>query len=266
MSDKEMKNLSDYYVKKKQGANNSDGFLKVDEHGEVYVATGIVIPDDVEIDNELNNTSTRAVQNKVIYTALSNKIDKAQGPERTKKNLETDESGNIDFIARDNTDAYSIEMDGVASKGDSTSFARGNHVHPHDDTKIDKTDTTIIKKDNINYGNNIQFTHLKGNKNDIRIHKIGNICIANIYIDINESSPTEKNVPLIITNMIREDFIPPNNVGHIVKSAGDNSDFFYLYLAGNNNNASTKGRFYVRPYRSNIGGIVTTTMCWFCGG
>lgn len=269
MSNKEMKNLSDYYVKKKQGVNNADGFLKVDENGEVFVSTGIVIPDSAIVDDTLDTESTHAVQNKVINSALDGKVDKAQGSANRNMSIETNENGNIVCKKRDGSISDDIQMNGSQSMGNSQYFARADHIHPHDDTKLNINDPSVVKYDNKNYGIGsdtsltINTGTCTGTTNRIIIHKIGNICIADIYLTLKDL-PNANTGYTVTSNAVENSILPTRRTGQIVKSAGSGTNFFYFYIeAPNNTNA---GKFVVSPYKSGTGGVITCTMCWFCGG
>lgn len=67
-------------------------------------------------------------------------------------------------------------MDGVATIGDSNTYAAGNHVHPHDTTKANVEDLTALQQDLNNYKTTVE---------EILFYKADNMAVMNLqsYID-----------------------------------------------------------------------------------
>jgi hypothetical protein len=152
----------------------------VDSNGKLWTATG---GSTITVDNALSDSSTNPVQNKVVKAALNGKgtyskpsggipaSDLAAGviptvPTKTSE-LQND-SGFVDASGaasaapvqsvNGQTGAVTVNvpsaassgtpaMDGTASRGSSTQYARADHRHPSDTTKYTKPSTGIPKSD-----------------------------------------------------------------------------------------------------------------------
>ena len=170
----------DVYVGSTSGTNKDEGSKKLAT--EEYVNSAVIT-----VDSALSDTSTNPVQNKVINTALSNKVDKVDGKGLSTNDYTTEEKSKLEGIAPGaeinvNADWNATEgdaqilnkpsipsktsdltndsgfitssdipegaaasntvpkMDGTAAVGSELAFARGDHVHPSDTTKADKTE------------------------------------------------------------------------------------------------------------------------------
>lgn len=157
-------------------SNNTTYTLTDDATNKKFVLTGSdgsrteVSYQQVIIDTELSSTSTNPVQNKVINTALGNKVDKVSGKGLSTNDFTTALLNKLNGIAAgaevnvqsdwsesDNTsDAFiknkptipgasstTPKMDGTASAGTETAWARGDHVHPKDTSKADLASPTF---------------------------------------------------------------------------------------------------------------------------
>lgn len=72
---------------------------------------------------------------------ITGKLDKAQGSTNASKNVVTDANGNITVEAKPtipsaNTTASNIKMNGTQSAGSLTSFAKADHIHPTDTSRV----------------------------------------------------------------------------------------------------------------------------------
>lgn len=157
-------------------SNNTTYTLTDDTTNKKFVLTGSdgskteVTYQQVVIDAELSASSTNPVQNKVINTALGNKVDKVSGKGLSTNDFTTALLNKLNGIAAgaevnvqsdwsesDNTsDAFiknkptipgasstTPKMDGTAAVGTETAWARGDHVHPKDTSKADLASPTF---------------------------------------------------------------------------------------------------------------------------
>lgn len=103
----------------------------------------------ITVDSALSSSSENPVQNKVINSALNLKAPLASptftGTPKATTPATSDNSTRIattEYVKQNIPtvpSAYSSNpaMDGTASAGSSSSYAKGDHVHPHDTSKID---------------------------------------------------------------------------------------------------------------------------------
>lgn len=110
----------------------------------------------ITVDSALSSSSENPVQNKVINSALNLKAPLASptftGTPKATTPITSDNSTRIATTAyvKQNIpsvpSAYTSDpaMDGVASAGSSSSYAKGDHVHPSDTTKADKVTVTTV--------------------------------------------------------------------------------------------------------------------------
>jgi len=142
-----------------------------DNTSDAFIKNKPTIPAGVTVDSSLSSTSTNPVQNKVINTALGNKVDKVSGKGLSTNdytNAEKSKLGEIDTGAEVNvietvkvngtalevTDkavnvsvpvasSSSPAMDGTAAVGTSNNYARADHVHPKDTSKANLASPTF---------------------------------------------------------------------------------------------------------------------------
>lgn len=142
--------------------NSSSHILKY-FNGTTVIPLGLIT-----IDSALSSTSENAVQNKVINSALGNKVDKVSGKGLSANDFTTALLNKLNGIASgaevnvqadwnvtdSSSDAFiknkptipagvspattAPKMDGTAAVGTSAKFAREDHVHPSDTSKVDK--------------------------------------------------------------------------------------------------------------------------------
>lgn len=80
----------------------------------------------VVVDSELSTTSTHPVQNKVIATALNSKADNNDIPQPNAMNQK-------------------IMMNGIQYAGTDMDYAKADHVHPSDTSKVDTDDLGVLE-------------------------------------------------------------------------------------------------------------------------
>ena len=85
-----------------------------DTGSDAYIANKPTIPSGVVVDSALSDTSTNAVQNKVVKAAIDLKADTSALPA---------------------VGTSTPKIDGTAAVGTSTAYARQDHVHPTDTTR-----------------------------------------------------------------------------------------------------------------------------------
>ena len=142
-----------------------------DNTSDAFIKNKPTIPAAVTVDSSLSSTSTNPVQNKVINTALGNKVDKVSGKglstndytnaEKTKLS-EIDAGAEVNVIETVKVNGTALEvtdkavnvsvpvasssspvMDGTAAVGTSSNYARADHVHPKDTSKANLASPTF---------------------------------------------------------------------------------------------------------------------------
>ena len=120
---------------KADGSVDSNTYLTTSSASSTYQPKGNYLTSHNPIDTALNSTSTNAVQNKVINTALGNKVDKAQGSGNANKTLSTDANGNVVLETKNNHTHNYI--------ANSTGSVTSTHIADKTIVNGDIADTTI---------------------------------------------------------------------------------------------------------------------------
>lgn len=97
-----------------------------------------------DIRNSIPTTTSQLTNDSGYLTShqdITGKLDKAQGTSNASKNVVTDANGNITVEAKPtipsaNVTATNIKMNGTQSAGSLTSFAKADHVHPTDTSRV----------------------------------------------------------------------------------------------------------------------------------
>lgn len=117
------------------------------------------------VDSSLNTTSTNPVENQVVTTALNGKAplshphgnitNEGTIGSSANKPVITTTGGKLTTGSFEATNT-NIKMNGTQSVGSRNTFARGDHVHPSDTTKVDTAGTGLSKTGTtLNHSNNV---------------------------------------------------------------------------------------------------------------
>lgn len=100
---------------------------------------------DITVDKELSTTSKNPVQNKVITTALNDKADES-GLSIVATSGDYDDLNNKPDIPIPNDLDGLIMMDNITgSAGSMESYAKADHVHPSDSSKVNSADLGTLE-------------------------------------------------------------------------------------------------------------------------
>lgn len=99
------------------------------------------------VDSSLSSTSTNPVQNKIIKTELDKKAERDVVNTNTNGLMSVADKKKLDGIAAGATansaSATTPKAAGTASVGSETAYARGDHVHPSDTSRVNKAGDTM---------------------------------------------------------------------------------------------------------------------------
>lgn len=99
------------------------------------------------VDSSLSSTSTNPVQNKIIKSELDKKAERDVVNTNTNGLMSVADKKKLDGIAAGATansaSATTPKAAGTASVGSETAYARGDHVHPSDTSRVNKAGDTM---------------------------------------------------------------------------------------------------------------------------
>lgn len=134
------------------------------------IATGAT---KITVDTALSSTSTNPVQNKVINSALSGKAGTAVATTSANGLMSAADKKKLNGIAAGATansaSATTPKAAGTASVGSETAYARGDHVHPSDTSKLSTSGGVLTGTVYLDSDANLEF----GQGSEISQHYIG---------------------------------------------------------------------------------------------